>query len=222
MIHLLKAEFDYAKWGLLFFIILLPPVYIWWNTSVDSEHGIQFTLWMAFMLNTLIPQPKKEKRERLIGVFPVSVLKRGISRLLMIILPCLTMILFIYILPVLLNINIKINHVEIWASFSIILIIYGIFFIYQDTVSGKPTRTKSRMKIIFIASLITLVVFLILGIIIEEASDSISFGINRFVDSIEQSGFFNGISGLVRFLMISLFIFGFSVWTYNRRASFAD
>lgn len=222
MLQLLKAEFDYAKWGLLFFIFLIPPAYIWWTTSVDSEHGIQFTLWLAFMLNTMIPQPKKEKRERFLNVLPVSIITRGMARVLMVILPCLAMIFFIYVLPRILNISLKIDQIEIWGSFGIILIIYGIYFIFQDIVSGRPPRSRSRIKLISIITLISVVVLFIIGIILEEATDSVGFGLNQFVDSIDNSGILSGINGIIRFVIFSVSLFFVSLVTYYRRSSFAE
>lgn len=222
MWKLLKSELDYHKntIGLFLGIIFLMHLF---DTSIAPGNVDFIVALMTFMMiNTFINSRAREKRNRLQFKLPISATQLGFSRLLMVYASGAAIVTAIIVGHLLFKSQAQFHFYRTGVLIGSSIFLFVVYFIFSDLFTAflKKYGRFIMMVLVFVIALI-----FAFGIVVmrqTNATGSAPMPLLAMINFLKNHNPFTGELGGLVFLILNLLLSTITIFTFNRRKSYAE
>ena len=229
MWRLLRTELAY-NWILFICLTAIVPFAAYFRIHPFAEDipVAFFVFWSAFMvLQFWTIQRNKERRERRWFSLPVSVWKRAVVRIGIIVATAFLMHALYFLCQWMLNFHQRPEFLGLIQPLGILVLIFSVYFLFRDTAvmmlrEGRlrwltPERSKMFIKILlFTVLLINVYLF-----IMASRGSHLDF-IVKFVRFFKYSALFTTNQGLIEFSLFSCAVSALTILSYCTRKRYTE
>ncbi|KAA3617088.1 MAG: hypothetical protein D8M58_04170 [Calditrichaeota bacterium] len=223
MWSLIKSEISYLK-TLLFVLMGLVPIIIYLGSAFDDIGNMPVLAVMFILIQNWGAMRTKERREFRFYLLPLSVVKIGIARLIILFTYGIIILSEYELLNRLFSVQTLSYKIPSLILFAIIIFGFSIYFIMRDLFLYSFRRIGLTAQRIITALVIAMVAINMLGIymlIQSRQSDSVGM-IGSIIDTLIQFNPFSGQYGALNFIITSILLALLTLVSYPKRQAYFE
>jgi len=215
-------ELNYHKNSLLVSFVVIPLFFYWRELDISSRYDFLLGFFLIVVISKINSVKKREKRNRTVLLLPVSLFKISLVRIMEILIPSLIVYIEILIIGSILKLLGFSYYLEILYSSGFIMFVYGLYFVCHDILVHYSKRIKFIVRLLII---LIPVFLLMLGIIFFKqlgGSGGLLGILKDFMEVVKEGNPFTGFKGAIRFVLMNVCLFLFSIVTFMYRKSYQE